>query len=591
MAGELRFSDYEGTPDAIIGYAEQGFTADYGGVASNYSSTSPVIGATCMTIGGQGGFHYDGTLAARTYWTGWWRSNSTPTSNRLIVDFQAGSSTQASISIDTARKWRLRNQAGVAVQASTITYTDGVWYGMVWWADSSTGTQEMKIYDATGTLLETLSGGCGTTAFTRQREGILQGSNDWSCSYDCTAVDTAPIALTFPSTGPEEHTGSLGLSGTGTLGSTGLATILAQGALNLSGTGVLTVSASAAEHHTGSVSVSGTGSLAASLDAVELSGTATLSGEGITLPAAIPGGVGSADSSSEGTLSLAASASWGHAAALGGTGTLSTSASVLVRRTLLLGSEGDLGVVGSAFAEGAGSVSLGGSGTLTPIASYMFHLGAAPLGGEGELEATGVHEIPAAGTAALSGVGSLGVVQDLLSASADLDTAGSGQLSLSGTASEGYAATANLGGTGDLDLDGQPHLVGWAITFGFGSSSQYGSPATTTDALLFGEGHLSAGDGRKAYGTAALSGAGMLSTAGSLGIQWVMVLPGEGKLAATGWAIQHFQGEANFTGNGLLSAGRSDSIPRDITVTARLGERKARSAQLLQNRRWSADLL
>lgn len=106
------------------------------------------------------------------------------------------------------------------------------------------------------------------------------GGNFWP---DVIVSDTDPDGG-----GGEAFTGSIGLSGTGTLSATGSALLVTEGLADFSGTGTLSASGSASQGSAGAADLSGAGTLAAagiallsSTGAVGLSGTGTLSAVGV----------------------------------------------------------------------------------------------------------------------------------------------------------------------------------------------------------------------------------------------------------------------------------------------------------------------
>lgn len=192
-----RTSTYEGS--GAVSVSGENATTVYvvGGTATYHAST--FRGATCGRYDNQISLvTVRGAMAPRVYWRGWVRPVTVPDANRLIVSLGSADTAQATIAVDTAQKWRLRNETGVTVATSTNAFVTGEWYGLEWWADSTGAGQQLKIYDSSSTLLETLAGACGTLALTRHQEGILQGTTSWVLDYDDTALGDQPLVITAP---------------------------------------------------------------------------------------------------------------------------------------------------------------------------------------------------------------------------------------------------------------------------------------------------------------------------------------------------------------------------------------------------------
>lgn len=189
-----RTSSYEGT-GSVNAATEGGTTIQVNGGSASYVA-STFRGTSCGEYTGQVNLTTTLAFPNKVYWRGWVRPTAAADANRLIVDFMNASVTQASISVDTLQKWRLRNDTGATVATSASSFAVNTWYGLEWWADRSLGQQQLKIYDSSVTLIETLTGACGLLAFTSHREGILQGAATWSLDYDDTALADTVINVT-----------------------------------------------------------------------------------------------------------------------------------------------------------------------------------------------------------------------------------------------------------------------------------------------------------------------------------------------------------------------------------------------------------
>lgn len=154
---------------------------------------------------------YTGQYALRTqrispfgfivYWQGWMRPVGIPDTNRVILEMQTtAAASQAAVGIDTAGKWRLRKTSGITVAVSNRKITPGQWYGGVWVVNRTTGVQEFRIYSYFGSLLEVLTGECGTATTNIHLEGCTQGRPTWSIDFDKTVLHRLPQTLTSPLT-------------------------------------------------------------------------------------------------------------------------------------------------------------------------------------------------------------------------------------------------------------------------------------------------------------------------------------------------------------------------------------------------------
>lgn len=189
-----RTSGYEGS-GSIDAIAEGATSVSTNGGTATYIASS-FRGSSAGRYHGQANLTTAAALPDRMYWRSWVRPVMAVDTNRLIVDFLNASATQASISVDTTQKWRIRNESGTTVATSLTSFSPNQWYGLEWWADRSLGQQQLKIYDNNATLLETLSGACGTLSFTSHREGILQGLATWDLDFDDSALADTVLTVT-----------------------------------------------------------------------------------------------------------------------------------------------------------------------------------------------------------------------------------------------------------------------------------------------------------------------------------------------------------------------------------------------------------
>lgn len=203
-----RTFDYEGTAGTTVTAASEG--ADLASGTISYVSGGRV-GSTAGRFGG-GVSWLESSVDSATVlgWSGWMRRTGTVDANRLLVSVFAGATAQASISILTTGVIRIRNQTGTNVGEYATALPVDTWWGMEWLVNRSgaavdglaTANQRLRIYGPTGTLLTTLTGACGTTAFTVMREGILAGgAGSWTVDYDQTKIAGSSVALEVPTVG------------------------------------------------------------------------------------------------------------------------------------------------------------------------------------------------------------------------------------------------------------------------------------------------------------------------------------------------------------------------------------------------------
>lgn len=213
-------------------------------------------------------------------------------------------------------------------------------------------------YD-TGDLLTDLT----TTAHGR-RVGFGANSNALAL-MDAESLDLLDASIRWASgedpAGGTDFTGSVALTGSGTLALTGTPGAAASG--TLSGSGTLALTGEPAMQAT--VALSGSGTLTLTGDATQnVAADATLSGSGTLALTGEPAVRGTRAATGTGTLTLAGAGAWGAQVALSGSGGLSLGGAPAFTKTLDLTGGGTLVTVATAI-EFITVLDLTGTGTLT----------------------------------------------------------------------------------------------------------------------------------------------------------------------------------------------------------------------------------
>lgn len=448
------------------------FTSVVGGSTMTYSSSSPlsdslsyVFSTTATqfvawtdTAGASGGFRFEISVP------------SAPTGDHRLVDIRSSSASLGNLIMPSGTTTITGNSGtgasatSPATSALTATSKYTVTGTFTGFGGSSSAIQ-IKLYDSSGTLVDTKASSNGTTASTvatirygrptSAASNMAAGMKMDNLAQDIgTAVEIGPVSA--PS-----FSGSASYSGAGTL--TSNATIGAAGSAALSGAG--TMSAAGTPSAAGSASTSGSGSLSP-LGVPAVTGSAALSGTGTLAAAGSPRVTGSAALSGQGTPTAVGTPSVAAAAALGGAGTLTAAAS------------------GAGF----GTATFTGSGTLTATGMPSVP-GVAALGGVGTLGSGGTPSPSAA--VGLSGSGTLAtVVVPNIAAALGLSGTGTLQAAAQGTS----FGTGTLAGAGTLTAAAALSVAGAAGLSGVGALSAFGQVAgpITASAALAGVGTLSA---------------------------------------------------------------------------------------------------
>lgn len=254
--------------------------------------------------------------------------------------------------------------SGSALHAAIARPSDGAWHH---WAGTFDGSVVRLYVDGVlRATTGTLSGGIRTDADVIKWHTTVSGAQsvDDLRVYD-EALDLATInalmgtpvtADTEPD--PEEHSGTLDLSGSGSLLYISTPAVAAD--LSASGTG--TLDPSGRPSFGGAVSFAGSSALETET-APAVPGSLSLAGSGAQSRAGSPAASAPLALSGAGALDLTASGAGGGTLALAGLGALALSGRVALSAALPLSGSGALSLAGRPAASGA--VSLSGSGALT----------------------------------------------------------------------------------------------------------------------------------------------------------------------------------------------------------------------------------
>jgi hypothetical protein len=446
------------------------------GLSILFSTTATQFVAWTDTASGSGAFRFELSVP------------SAPSGDHRILDIRSSSASLGNVIMPSGTT-TLTGNSGTGTSATspaTSALTAGSKYTvtgtMAGWGTSSS-TITLKVYDSSGTLVDTKASVAGTTASTinilrygrptSTASNMATGMKMDNLAQDLgTAVEIGPVAA-------PAFSGSAAYSGAGTL--TGNATIGAAGSATLSGSGTL-----------GSVGAPGA------------TGLASASGSGTLSPLGAPAVTAALGLSSTGTLTGAGSPRPTGAATLSGTGTLTGLGTPSAAGTLTLSGSGTL--QGTGGGAGVGSVALSGSGTLVGTGAPSVPGGLA-LGGAGTLGAAGAPKFIAA--QALSGTGAL-TVSGVPSIAVALGLSGAG--TLQGLGGGNSAGAVNLSGQGALSVAGAMAVAGAIGLSGLGALSLLGTPVGPMSGALAlsGVGTLSG------QATVALSGSVQLGSIGYL---------------------------------------------------------------------------
>lgn len=191
-----RQSAYNGTEFTEPLPATEGFTSIFLSGGTAYYRDDGVYGGSVRFTGQAALQHAMAFGSGTLYWRGYFKIDATPTSNRMFIAWEDGSNNPlASLGVDTANKWRLRNASGTTTATSVTTFIPGDWYGILYNFNPTTGAHSARFYTADGTFFEEIVGSGTTGTVARQREGVLQGNNTVAIWLDGTA--TADTVLTL----------------------------------------------------------------------------------------------------------------------------------------------------------------------------------------------------------------------------------------------------------------------------------------------------------------------------------------------------------------------------------------------------------
>lgn len=412
-----------------------------------------------------------------------------------VLGIQIRSTTDAvmgRLQIGTGDVIKIYNQSSLQLTGTVPLTLDGVsWYRLELDTSGlgSTGTWTGRVYSGhSQTPIDTITGSVSTTATLtsdRLRFGNLGSSNIQSFAFDDPRINAGGV-----SPGPTGFSGTLTLSGSGTLAANG--TPGAAGTISTSGAGALSP--------LGTPGAGGT---------TTLSGTGTLAGTGR------PGTAGALALSGAGTLAATGRPAAAGALALSGIGTLVLVGGSSATGTLTLSGSGALAANGTPGAGGA--LALSGAGTLQ---------GAGGGSSVGSLNTSGAGTLAAAGAPATTGPAGLSGAGTLAAAGAPAPTAALG-----------------LSGTGTLQVSGVPSI---AAALGLSGA---GTLQATGGGNSVGQLQLSGAGGLQTSGTAAIAGAAGLSGLGALSLLGTPVGPLSGALALSGGGTLATSAALSFTGS------------------------------------------
>lgn len=366
-----------------------------------------------------------------------------------------------------------------------------------------------------------------TDGNTASQYGILDIADTGSAisltfnGYDSSDVSRVNMVINVDTS----ITGSVALSGSGTLGLSGGKNVT--GTLGLSGSG--TLATAGGKNVSSSLALSGSGALAAA-GGKNVSGSLGLSGSG--------------------TLTRAGGKNVSGALGLSGSGTLGVAPSNMsVSASRSLSGSGTLGLSGSGAQDATGSIALSGGGTLGLIGSKSV-TGSIALSGSGALTTNG---LPGWSKAlSVSGSGTLGLTSPGMSASTALGFSGSGTLGLAG--GKNVSGALSLSGAGSLTTTSAFNIKQTQALSGSGTLARTATGMSQSGSLsLSGSGLLQpAGEGEQVgSGTLTGSGSGALTFTGRVSTSGVTALSGIGTLGLVG--SKNVSSSVGFTGSGTLA--------------------------------------
>lgn len=447
------------------------FTQVTGGSTMTYSSSSPLSGTLSYvfsTTATQFVSWTDGVSASGAIRFEFSLPSAPSGGAHRLLDIRSSSASLGNVTVLDATTTLTANSGSGASGTSpaTTSLTPGTKYTGTytfanWGTASSTAT--IKIYDASGALLDTKTATAGTTAVApdRMRLGRPAGTTTLATGLkiDNIAMDFGNGGVEIPPAAPPSFSGSAAFTGDGTL--TYAATVTVSGTRALSGAGSLTANGSPSA--AGSLPLSGSGTLVG-VGSPSLSGTLSTSGSGTLAPVGRPTVSGAAGLSGSGSLTASGTPSAAGALGTSGTGTLTFSAAGSGAGSVALSGTGTLSLQGSPGA--SGTVLVTGSGTLSPSGSPTTS-GSRALTGAGTLSLSG--SVGGTGGAlTLSGSGQLGGAPSGLSIAGAIGLSGIGALSLFGQPAGALTGALALSGDGVLVGTGRPTTSGGLQLGGIG---------------------------------------------------------------------------------------------------------------------------
>lgn len=253
----------------------------------------------------------------------------------------------------------------------------------------------------------------------------------------------------------------------------------ATGTVALSGTGTLSIAVSPTV--ASSMALTGTGTLATS-GAPAVTGGLALTGSGTLTATGSPSGTALVTLVGEGTLATSGKPAMAGLTALAGTGTLATSGAISVTGQVALTGDGALSI--SDTLSVSAQLDLSGSGASTTVGNPLF-TGTAPLAGSGSIIATG--SVRATSRVDLTGSGTL-TLQGGGSSTGALVARGDGTLTATGTPRINSSSPSV--GSGALTLTGTPTARGTSASTSTSALELSGSPVPTSETTSTGQGDL-----------------------------------------------------------------------------------------------------
>lgn len=171
----LRTNPCEGTAGQTVVFTAEG--ADGTSVGTLTYVTGGKVGSTAAQVA-DGSTSFFQNVVTGSYTGFWFRAPTLPTGDNTFAYALNGSTGVAAVGMLATGAIRIYSVLSTIIATTTATCTANAWYYADWHADGSSGApqQTFRLYDATGTLVETLTGAVnGAVAPDRWRHGHPQG--------------------------------------------------------------------------------------------------------------------------------------------------------------------------------------------------------------------------------------------------------------------------------------------------------------------------------------------------------------------------------------------------------------------------------